>query len=204
MIKSVYSKGEKVGVASRGAVVIAEITELLDRCREGDRAASDAVFAQLYPELRRIAAGKLFGSDATVTPTVLVHEVYLRLTAGTALDVESRRHFYTSAAKAMRHVLIDQARRKAASKRGGDEQRVTFTEGVADRLFDDGSFLDLDRALKELATINGQGRQVVELRYFAGLTAIETAELLGISESTVKRQWKRARAFLVARLREGS
>lgn len=200
MVMSAYSTGSKIGVASRGGVVIAEITKLLERCRDGDRAAGDAVFAQLYPELRRIAAGKIFGSDTTVTPTVLVHEVYLRLTSGAPLDVESRRHFYTSAAKAMRHVLIDQARRKAASKRGGDEQRVTFTEGVADRLFDDGSFLDLNRALEDLATINDQGHQVVELRCFAGLTAQETAELLGISESTVKRQWKRARAFLVARL----
>lgn len=185
-------------------IEMAEITELLEQCRAGDRAARDAVFARLYPELRKIAAGKLFGArgDAIVSPTVLVHEAYVRMTAGEHIDVVSRRHFFTTAAKAMRHILIDHARRAAAAKRGGRDQRVTWTEGLGAE-FEGVAWLDLDRALDELSRIDGRARRIVELRFFTGLSVDETATLLEISTTTLFRDWQRARAFLHARMRDG-
>ncbi|MCH9651655.1 MAG: sigma-70 family RNA polymerase sigma factor [Deltaproteobacteria bacterium] len=179
----------------------AEITELLDRCRIGDEAARDAVFERLYPELRKIAIGKLFGAQVggTVTPTVLVHEAYLRLVSSDRLDVESRRHFFTSAARAMRHILIDHARRAGAEKRGGSGQRVDWTESLGGELAGL-DWIDLDRALGELARIDQRSHRIVELRFFAGLKAEETAELLEISSSTLHRDWQRARAFLHTRM----
>lgn len=174
---------------------------MLEQCRAGDRAAQEAVFSRLYPELRSIAASKLFGAvnDPLVTPTVLVHEAYLRLVAGERLDVVSRRHFFASAAKAMRHILIDHARRAAAEKRGGRDHRVTWTEGLGAE-FAGVAWLDLDRALGELAALDPRAHHIVELRYFAGLRVEETAELLEISTSTLHRDWQRARAFLHTRM----
>jgi len=186
---------------SRTTPKTAEITEMLERCREGDRAAQDAVFARLYPELKKIAEGKLFNapSGATVTPTVLVHEAYVRMVAGDRLDVETRRHFFTSAAQAMRHILIDHARRAAAGKRGGSDQRVDWTESLGGEVAGI-DWLDLDRALDELARIDDRARRIVELRFFAGLSADETSELLEISSTTLYRDWQRARAFLHTRM----
>lgn len=188
---------------------ISDITRLLQRCRDGDAESAGLVFAQLYSELRKIAVGKLSRSghgDAgfgnTVTPTVLVHEVYLRLTSGRALDVESRRHFYTTAAKAMQHFLVDRARRVLATKRGGDLQRVTWTERWSESRSYEEEVLDLEQAMDELGELSKRGRRVVELRFFAGLTAEETAEILEVSERSVHREWQRARAFLHARLAE--
>ncbi len=182
-------------------IEMAEITELLKHCRTGDRAAHDAVFARLYPELRNIAAGKLFGArgDAIVTPTVLVHEAYMRMIAGARIDVVNRRHFFTTAAKAMRHILVDHARRSSAVKRGGRDQRVTWTEGLGSA-FEGVAWLDLDRALDELSRIDDRARRIVELRFFAGLSVEETATLLAISTTTLYRDWQRARAFLHARM----
>lgn len=187
-------------------VATTDITRLLARCRDGDAESGRRVFAQLYSELRKIAAGKLSRSGAgdTVTPTVLVHEVYLRLTSASTLDVESRRHFYTTAAKAMQHFLVDRARRVMAEKRGGDFQRVTWTERWCESKSYEEEILDLGAALEELGDLSERGRRVVELRFFAGLTAPETAELLDISERSVHREWQRARAFLHARLSETS
>lgn len=181
--------------------VIAEITELLERCRQGDRAGLDDVFALLYAELRRIALGKLGRSpSATLTPTALVHEAYVRLAEGASLDVVSRRHFFTSAARAMRHILVDRARRASSAKRGGGRYAVTWDDRLlADAAFD-ADVLDIDRALGELTAWNDQGREIVELRYFAGLSAAETANVLDISLRTVHRTWRRTRAFLHARL----
>ena len=151
-----------------------------------------------------MAAAKLSRSASgdTVTPTVLVHETYLRLTAGTRLNVESRRHFYTTAAKVMQHFLVDRARRSRAAKRGGNPHRITWTERLSDSRSQEEEILDLETALDELGSLSERGRQVVELRYFAGLTAEETAEILEISERSVHREWQRARAFLHARLTE--
>ena len=191
-------------MASRLGTIISDITRLLERSRDGDAESARLVFAHLYSELRKIAAGKLSRSGAgdTVTPTVLVHEVYLRLTSGKPLDIESRRHFYTTAAKAMQHFLVDRARRVLATKRGGDLQRVTWTERWSESRSYEEEVLDLETALDELGELSERGRRVVELRFFAGLTAEETAEILEVSERSVHREWQRARAFLHARLAE--
>lgn len=186
--------------------VIPEITELLDGCRNGDVACFDAVFVELHDELRKIAVGKLDGPrrGETLTPTVLVHEAYVRLVSGKPLDVESRRHFFTSAARAMRHIMVDRARRASAEKRGGARHRITWTERLIESVSRDAELLDLDRALGELASISERGRTVVELRFFAGLSAQETADVLDVSLRTVHREWRQARAFLHARLGEAA
>lgn len=174
---------------------------MLDRCRAGDDAARNAVFESLYPELKRLAASKLFVSPSggAITPTVLVHDVFVRMIGNQRLDLVSRHHFFASAAKAMRHILVDRARRASAEKRGGRDRRVTFTEGLASE-FRGATWLDLDRALDELARVDARAHRIVELRFFAGLTADDTAEMLEISTTTLHRDWQRARAFLHTRM----
>lgn len=196
--------GESSGRIVRKERLISEISELLDGCRHGDAASVDAVFVELYGELRKIAVGKLGGlrRGETLTPTALVNEVYIRLVAGKPLDLESRRHFFTSAARAMRHIMVDRARRASAEKRGGARHRITWTERLVENVSRDTELLDLDRSLGELESISQRGRTVVELRFFGGLTAEETAEVLGMSLRTVHREWRQARAFLYSRLEE--
>lgn len=179
-----------------------DITQLLSEAARGDDSALEAVFERVYPELRRLAASRRRAAavDGSLDPTALVHEVFLRLVGSDRLELQNRRHFFACAARAMRMVLVDHARRRSASKRGGDAERVTFTEGLGDGRGDAAEVLDLDRALDDLAEISPRGREVVDLRYFAGLTAEETAELMELSLRTVHREWKRARAFLHARM----
>ena len=185
---------------------MAEITELLAEARGGEEAPLKAVFDRLYPELKKVAAARLRAvpAGATVSPTVLVHEVYVRLVGSKNLTVRDRHHFFASAAQAMRHILVDKARRANADKRGGDLERVELEEDLGT----DGpralEILDLDRALEVLGRINPRGREVVDLRFFAGLTAPETAELMGLSLRTANREWQRARAFLYTQLQEAS
>ncbi|MEM1179149.1 MAG: ECF-type sigma factor [Acidobacteriota bacterium] len=181
---------------------ISDITDLLDRCRDGEQECLDEVFARLYPDLRHIAVGKLarLPAGSTITPTVLVHEAYVRFVGAERLDLEGRRHFFTSAARAMRQIIVDHARRSLAAKRGGGDLSITWSEELVKGVADAGEYLDLDRALEDLATINVRGHQIVELRFFGGLTAEETAEILEISLRTVHREWVRARAYLHARL----
>jgi len=175
-----------------------EITRLLERVGAGETAGLAEVFERLYPQLRQIAASRLRAGERTLTPTVLVHELFLRTSAGEPLNVVDRRHFFTTAAKAMRWILVDHARRKAAGKRGGDLVEVTLTESLPDQVPPD--VLDLHEGLEQLAEIAPQQREIVELHYFGGLEFAEIAELLQVSERTVYRQWQRARAFLHARL----
>jgi len=151
--------------------------------------------------LRRLAASQLFGSHnvGAVTPTVLVHDVFVRMVGAHHLDLVSRHHFFASAAQAMRHILVDRARRASAEKRGGRDRRVTFTEGLAGE-FRGAAWLDLDRALGELEQVDSRAHRIVELRFFAGLSVEDTAALLEISTTTLHRDWQRARAFLNARM----
>jgi RNA polymerase sigma factor (TIGR02999 family) len=130
---------------------------------------------------------------------VLVHETYLKLVGARHLDLRDRRHFFACAGRAMRHILVDHARAALADKRGGGVAPVELPPEVADRRTPS-NWIDLDRALEELEEVFPDLRELVELRFFAGLTREETAELLGCSERTVQRDWQRARAFLYARL----
>ena len=178
-----------------------EITKLLQQAETGDGAAMAAVFESLYPELRQLAASRLRGNQGTLTPTALVSEFYLRISGATALSLASRRHFFAAAAKAMRWIVVDQARRRSAAKRGDGRNPVTLSERISSAGQDE-EVLALHEAMEALDGISPRRREVVEMRYFVGLEFSEVAELLGISERTAKREWAQARAFLHAVLEQ--
>ncbi|MBK6726440.1 MAG: sigma-70 family RNA polymerase sigma factor [Xanthomonadales bacterium] len=181
---------------------MSQITQWLHAASRGDGTALGRVFESLYPELRRIARARLDAGERTLTPTVLVHEVFLRLIGNQQLALNDRRHFLACAARAMRAVVIDNARRRSAGKRGGPEADLALdalpfeVSGVASGEH----LLALDESLVRLDEINPRQREVVELRYFAGLDFAEISALLGCSERTAKREWERARAFLHAHM----
>ena len=175
-----------------------DITLLLQSARAGDADSLSQAYGLLYEEMRRIAAGLLRGGDGTLTPTVLVHEAYLRLCGGDgALGVENRKHFFATAAQAMRWLLVDRARRLAAERHGGALVRVELDDGLAQELRPE-ELLALDTARQRLGEIDPARRELVELRFFAGLDYAELVPLLGRSERTLKREWAAARAALQA------
>jgi RNA polymerase sigma factor (TIGR02999 family) len=174
---------------------------LLRAWAHGDEAAGDRLFPILYSELRR-RAGRFMRRERryhTLQPSGLVHEAYLRLAAAPDLDWNDRAHFFAIAARVMRQVLVDHARRRGAAKRDG--LRVTL--GDADAAVDPPDVLDLENALKELAALDARQARVVELRFFGGLDVEEAAEVMGVSPRTVKREWQTARAWLQHRLLRG-
>lgn len=177
----------------------ADITQLLALARDGEPAKMGAVFEALYPQLLRLANSRMFAGESTVTPTVLVHELFLRISQGSPLALADRNHFFAASAKAMRWILVEHARRRATEKRGGDQVMVSLDERIPDSAAAAmTTALALDKGLEALEAISPQRRQIVELRYFAGMELAEIAALLGISERTVHREWQRARAFLQA------
>lgn len=162
----------------------------------------DVLYSLAYEELRRLAATVLSAeARATISPTTLVHEVWLKLSASRHLDVQSPLHFKRIAARAMRQVLVDAARRRRAAKHGGGLALVTFDEAMEVAATTHDEILALDGALAELGRRYPRQADMIESRYFAGLTVPETAEMLGISEATVHRDWAAARAWLAAELR---
>jgi RNA polymerase sigma factor (TIGR02999 family) len=182
------------------------VTELLDRSRAGDRAASGELFEVVYAELRQIADRFLAreGPGQTLQPTDMVHEAYLRLTGGAEPRFENRAHFFGSAARAIRRILIDRARARRRQRRGGGERPLPLE--AAAEVGVDGPALDvlaLDDALERLAALDPDKARVVELRFFGGLSSEETAAALGTSPSTVARDWRFARAWLHRELSEG-
>lgn len=181
-----------------------EITQLLAQARDGEPARMDAVFEALYPELLRLANSRMSGRESTFTPTMLVHELYLRINRGSPLSVADRQHFFAASARAMRWILVEHARRRATEKHGGDQVMVSLDERIPDSAdVAMTTALALDKGLEALEAISPQRRQVVELRYFAGMEFGEIAALLEVSERTVYREWERARAFLQAMLDDG-
>jgi RNA polymerase sigma factor (TIGR02999 family) len=177
----------------------ADITRLLDAVRAGDRSALDSLVPLLYDELRRIARRELRRErvQSTLQPTGLVHEVYIKLAAGSGIQASDRPHFMAIAARAMRQVLVDHARRRRSHKRGGDWAVTTLTDNAQIVELRADEMISLDRALEEL---DERQRQVVECRFFAGLQEEETAAALGVSVRTVRRDWIRARAWLYREL----
>jgi RNA polymerase sigma factor (TIGR02999 family) len=158
----------------------------------------------VYAELRRLAAtlsGRL-GPGQTLQPTALVHEAYLRLVRDQDPGWEGRRHFFGAAARAMREILIEQARRKATAKHGGASERVELTDGLAVIAPPAEDLLALDEAVQQLNIAKPHLAEIVMLRYYTGLTLEETASVVGKSLSTVKREWRFARAWLARRLGE--
>ena len=183
---------------------IAEITQWLDAAREGDRGALDRVLSTLYQELHAMARRQLAGQQAhTLDATALVHEAYLKLIGRQTAQFDDRAHFFAYAASAMRSVVVDYARQRLAQKRGGDLHRVTeLPEEVEGGLRLDEETLGLDTALTRLAAVDERLAQVVELRYFAGLSELEIAALLKRSERSIRRDWQKARLFLLASLKD--
>lgn len=182
--------------------VESEITQLLASARDCGAENVEKVFTLLYSELRQLAAAKLSDSNQTLTPTALVHEAFLRLTASENLDINGRRHFFACAARSMRCIIVDHVRRRGAERRGGGLTRITLNESLMGDSGPgtDAELLSLDQALDRLNHINTRQREVVELHYFAGLTFAEIAALHECTERTALRQWQRARAFLHAQL----
>jgi RNA polymerase sigma-70 factor, ECF subfamily len=170
----------------------------------GDREAVDRLFSQAYEELRRLAAA-VRRSEASVTlnPTALVHEAWLKLADSPGVAT-SPLHFKRIAARAMRQVLIEAARRRVASKRGGGTVQVVTLDDSLDGIGSDRELLALDEALAELEQLEPRQGLIVESRFFGGLSVVETAELLDVSEATVLRDWRAARAWLGRELRGGA
>ena len=180
-----------------------EIARLLKEFADRGGDALDQLFPLVYDQLRQIASRRLRDerSDHTLDTTALVHEAYLEMASFGPLDVESRSHFFALAARAMRRVLVDYAARHNAQKRGGAQHKIPIDDVplVAATYGDD--VLALDEALERLAAIKERHARIVECRFFGGMSIEETAEVLGISPATVKREWTMARAWLNRELR---
>ncbi len=167
-----------------------------------DRAALEELFTATYEELRRLASSIRRGDpSATLSPTALVNEAWLKLAGSPPLRSVSRVHFKRIAARAMRQVLIEAARRRNAQKRGGGVTPVTFDESLDQQASGPDDLLALDAALEQLARIQPRQALMVESRFFGGLDIGETAELLGVSEATILRDWRAAKAWLALELR---
>ena len=175
-----------------------DVTRLLLEWKRGDAAALDRLLPLIYAELRRIASRHLRRERLghTLQPTALVHEAYLKLVQATELEWRDRAHFFAVAARVMRQILVDHARARQAGKRGGALRKVSIEDVAAPGVTADVDLLALDTALGRLAHFDPQQSRVVELRYFGGLTIEETAEVIGVSPATVKREWMMAKAWL--------
>ena len=183
----------------------ADITLWLGSARNGDRAALDQVLSTLYQELHTMARRQLSGQHGyTLDATALVHESYLKLIGSNGnAKFDDRAHFFAYAASSMRSVVVDYARQRLAQKRGGDLHRVTdLPEDIEGGIRLDEDMLGLDTALTRLTAVDPRLTHVVELRYFAGLSELEIAALLKRSERSVRRDWQKARMFLLASLRD--
>lgn len=166
------------------------------------REALNLMFSAAYEELRRLASSVSRGDPhATLNPTALVHEAWIKMARAGSVNAASPLHFKRIAARAMRQVLVDAARRRHAAKRGANPAFVTFDESLAAGPATAAELLVLDAALERLATVSPRQAQMVEARFFGGLDARETAELLEISEATVLRDWRAARAWLAQEMR---
>ena len=184
-----------------------DITVMLDAARGGDREAMDRVLATLYQELHGMARRQLAGQQQghTLDATALVHEAYLKLIGRDpgSVQFDDRSHFFAYAASAMRSVIVDYARQRLAQKRGGVLHRVTeLPDDIEGGFSLDEDMLGLDRALEQLSAVDPRLTKVVELRYFAGLSELEIAALLERSERSVRRDWQKARMYLLASLQE--
>jgi RNA polymerase sigma-70 factor, ECF subfamily len=180
------------------------IAHLVESANSGDRLALDTLVALAYAELRRLAARYVARErhGQSVQATALVHEVYLRLLGDKGLHWENRPHFIGIAARSMRQILVERARARKASKRGGGRDRITLEEGLLAAPEQPLDLAALDEALERLATLDERQARIVELRFFGGLTVEETAVALGISTASVKRGWTAARAWLFREISE--
>jgi len=185
---------------------VSNVTQILDAIQHGDPKAADELLPLVYQELRRLAASKMASETPgqTLQPTALVHEAWLRLVGNDGqAQFQNRAHFFGAAAEAMRRILIDRARRKHALRHGGGQQRLDMDEIEIPAPADDEELLAVNDALDRFATVDAPKAELVKLRYFAGLTIEEAAQVLNISEPTGKRWWTYARAWLFSEIRKG-
>jgi RNA polymerase sigma factor (TIGR02999 family) len=182
-----------------------DVTMLLQAIGKGDRSAMDRLVPLLYDEIREIAARHMARErkDHTLQPTALVNEAYMRLIDRREPDWENRTHFLGVASQVIRRVLVEHARARNRDKRGGGALMVTLSEGLAGGPAVDLDILALDRALDKLGESDPDERQVVELRFFGGMSVPEVAKVLGVSTRTVERRWTYARAWLFRELKGG-
>lgn len=178
---------------------MSDITALIASARGGDKQASEALFASLYRELKRLARGQLAGPQAPMQATSLVHEAYCKLASGRGVEIQDREHFYAVSARVMRQIVVDHLRARGAQRRGGDLQigaldtqalRLAAAPEAGEEV------LALDGALQQLAELDLALARLVELRFFAGLELTEISAITGRSERSLKRDWRCARAFL--------
>jgi RNA polymerase sigma factor (TIGR02999 family) len=174
------------------------VTESLEKFEPGDRKATEKLFVDVYAELRAIAAGYLRRErkDHTLRPTALVHEAYLKLVDQTRVGWRSQAHFLAIAAQAMRRILVDHARKHAATKRGGHRRRIALDDNLAGESDRDEDVLELEAALTKLTKLDQRQAHMVELRFFGGLSIDEVARVTGISKRSVEREWTMVRAWL--------
>jgi len=180
------------------AVRRGEVTRLLTAISDGDRSSVDDLLPYVYREMRALA-GSFMSRESrghTLQPTELVHEAYIRLVDQTRVDWRGRTHFFAVAAQAMRRILVDHARRKHAAKRGGGKLTTSLDEGLPLSVDNEEDVLAIDEALQRLAALNERQAQVVELRFFGGLTVPEVSDALNTSTRTVELDWQFARAWL--------
>jgi RNA polymerase sigma factor (TIGR02999 family) len=188
-----------------GDVTSHEVTELLNRWGNGDRGAFDALLPLVYKELHKIAKRGMAQQDPgnTLQTTALIHEAYLKLIGGAEHGWENRRHFFSVAAKAIRHILVDHARERAADKRGGGFQMVPLDEPLEAARGAATKILALEDAMKSLEASYPRQAQVVELRHYCGFSVEETAQSLQVSPETVGRDWRFAKSFLRREMSRG-
>lgn len=174
------------------------LTQLLHQVQQGNKQVLDEVFPLVYDELHRLASSQLRmeRGNHTLQPTALVHEAYLRLIGQHNVDWRNRAHFFSIAAEMMRRILVNYALNRNAAKRGNGEIRLSLDEAVDFARKQDVDLVLLDESLTRLAALDPQKAKIVELRFFGGLSVEEVAEVTGLSDSTVKRQWRAAKAWL--------
>src|SRR5687767_1037818 len=192
------------GVGRLSAQPNDNVTRLLIELSNGDRGVVDLLLSVIYDELRKLAANYLRRErpDHTLQPTALVHEAYLRLVDQTRVNWQNRAHFFGVAAQIMRRLLVDHARKHNAEKRGQDFQKLSLDENVDRAVERSEELIALDDALKALAAFDPHKARMIELRYFGGLSIEETADVMGTTPTTIKRQWRFAKAWLYGEMKK--
>jgi RNA polymerase sigma factor (TIGR02999 family) len=182
-----------------------DVTQILERVEKGDGKAAEELLPLVYDELRKLAAHKmsLQAPGQTLQATALVHEAWLRLTGAEEKRWESRKHFFGAAAEAMRHILIDRARKRQCVRHGGGQERLDIDAIELPVLVEEDQFLEVNDALEELEKADPEKAQVVKLKFFIGLSEGEAAQILGVSERTIERRWVYAQAWLFERIERG-
>ena len=177
---------------------MSDVTHILNRVQQGDEKAAEELLPLVYEELRKLAAARMAAERPghTLQPTALVHEAWLRLTRDQPGSFDGRGHFFAAAAEAMRRILIEKARRKGRLKRGAEWERVGVEQLDVAVATDDDTLLSVHEALNKLATLDPIAAKLIELRFFAGLSNVDAARVLGLAERTAKRTWAYARAWL--------